>query len=87
MNGEFLDRTIKKELTLEFTYVDLFYAFCRAKGIEDPECDVETEEEYTALEKEFEDKITGSDISYLGHKIYMNGMDAINYAMEEVERR
>ena len=82
-----IDKAIKETLEIKFTYVDLFYAFCNAKGIDDPECDVETDEEYEALEKEFEEKIKYKDLQELRDAIVADNMERINYKMMEVERR
>ena len=82
-----IDKAIKDNLEIKFSYVDLFYAFCEAKGIEDPENDVESDEEYEALEKEFERKIKYDDLRDLGIAIMEEGMERISYAMEEVEKR
>lgn len=82
-----IDKVIKDHLEIKFTYVDLFYAFCNAKGIEDPECDIETDEEYEALEKEFESKIKYEDLRDLGTAIMADGMERICYTMSEVEER
>ena len=59
---------------LRWNSVDLFYAFCEAKGIEDPECDL-TEDEYTAMEAEFHEKVT---YTFLG-----NLVDAISRDVNE----
>ena len=82
-----IDNAIKENLEIKFTYVDLFYAFCAAKGIEDPECDVATDEEYEALEKEFESKLKFKDIYDLAAAIVAYGMEQINNTMETVARR
>ena len=82
-----IDNAIKENLEIKFTYVDLFYAFCAAKGIEDPECDVATDEEYEALEKEFESKIKFDDLYNLGAAIVADGMELINCTMETVAKR
>lgn len=82
-----IDKAIKETLEIKFTYVDLFYAFCNAKGIDDPESDVETDEEYEALEKEFEEKIKYGDLQELRDAIVADNMERINYKMMEVERR
>lgn len=82
-----IDKAIKETLEIKFTYVDLFYAFCKAKGFEDPENDIETDEEYDALEKEFERKIKFEDLFNLGAAIMVDGMERINYTMDEVEKR
>ncbi len=81
-----LDKTIKEKLTVTINYIDLFYAFCAAKGIDDPES-VDTDEEYSALEKEFESKITYNDISDLSQNIMHNTMEIINCAMQSVANR
>lgn len=82
-----IDKAIKETMKIEFNYVDLFYAFCAAKGIEDPECDVETDEEYEALEREFESKISYRDLKDLGDAIIADGMKRISRTMEEVASR
>lgn len=82
-----IDAAIKENLEIKFTYVDLFYAFCAARGIEDPEADVATDEEYEALEKEFESKIKLNDLYNLGAAIVAYGMEQINNTMETVARR
>lgn len=82
-----IDEAIKKTMEIKFTYVDLFYAFCKAKGIEDPECDVETDEEYSALEEEFINKIKFIDLWNLSAAILSNGLKLIDDAMKEVEGR
>ena len=62
MTFEKIDQYLKENLT--FNSVDLFYAFCNAKGIDNPE-EVETDEEYTALEDEFCKKVTYDFLSRL----------------------
>lgn len=59
---------------LRWNSVDLFYAFCEAKGIEDPECDL-TDEEYSALEAEFQEKVT--------YTFLRNLVDAISQDVNE----
>ena len=82
-----IDNAIKETLEIKFTYVDLFYAFCNARGIEDPEVDIETDEEYEALEKEFESKIEFKDLYGLGAAIIADGMKRIIYTMTDVAER
>lgn len=84
---DMMEKAIKEHLEIKFTYIDLFYAFCNAKGIDNPDCDCETDEEYEALEKEFNSKIKLVDISRLGEAIVAAGMERINIAMKDVERR
>lgn len=55
MTFERIDKYLKE--TMVWNSIDLFYAYCNAKGIDDPECDV-TEEEYTELENKFQEKVT-----------------------------
>lgn len=78
-----IDKAIKENLEFSFSYVDLFYAFCLAKGIEDPE-EIETDEEYDNLEKEFNAKITYSDISNIRKEIIEYSMKKINESMVNV---
>lgn len=84
MKKENIDKAIKDYLKIKFSYIDLFYAFCGAKGIEDPESDL-TNEEYAALEKEFESKLGTADLL---HSIIINlSYDQIVHAIETVARR
>lgn len=82
-----IDNAIKETLEIKFTYIDLFYAFCNAKGYEDPENEIETDEEYEALEKEFESKLEFKDLFNLGAAIMADGMERIGYTMAGVARR
>ena len=82
-----IDKQIEENLTIKLNYVDLFYAFCNAKGIDDPECDVSTDEEYEALEKEFESKITLRDLQSLNQLIIKDAMNHVSEQMRDVERR
>lgn len=86
MKKESIDKAIKDYLKIKFSYVDLFYAFCAVKGIEDPESDL-TDEEYEALEKEFESKLEVADLSKLNSVIINLGSDQIYYTMETVAKR
>ena len=51
MNPVFADKSISEYLNTEWTFVDFFYAYCQARGIEDPENDL-TDEEYSRMEEE-----------------------------------
>lgn len=53
---------------LKWNYVDLFYAYCEANGMDDPEDDL-TEEEYDQMEKEFTDKVNRILLGKLVSKI------------------
>lgn len=73
------DEMIKKYLKIEFTFTDLFYAYCASKGIDDPEGDPDmTDELYSQLEKECEEKINYTMIVNLANEIMHDGMERIN---------
>lgn len=55
---------IKEYFNTEWNFVDFFYAYCASKGIDDPEEDL-TEEEYSRLERECEEKISVSMLARL----------------------
>ena len=76
-----MDKKIKMYMTFEWNFTDFFYAFCEAKGIEDPETDIETEEEYTALEEECKKLITNNLLSNLHEAIMQDANERIYYAM------
>ena len=56
MNTIQADKNINEYLNTEWTFVDFFYAYCQARGIEDPENDL-TDEEYSRMEEECAKKI------------------------------
>lgn len=56
MNTVQADKAINECLNTEWTFVDFFYAYCQARGIEDPENDL-TDEEYSRMEEECAKKI------------------------------
>ena len=67
-----IDEYLKKNFC--WNSVDLFYAFCASKGIDDPECDM-TDDEYDAMEREFCEKVTYDFLSSL--------MDAVSQDVNE----
>ena len=56
MNTIQADKNINECLNTEWNFVDFFYAYCQARGIEDPENDL-TDEEYSRMEEECAKKI------------------------------
>ena len=68
-----IDKCMKENL--QWNSTDLFYAFCAAKGIEDPEGSDLTVEQYAALEKEFCEKVN--------HQFLRNLCDAISEDVNE----
>ena len=68
---------------LKWTVTDFFYAYCEAKGIEDPETDL-SDEEYTRLEKIVEDELTPQFLSRLRDSIIEEAQERIFYAMNSV---
>lgn len=81
MTNEKIDEYINKNLA--WNSVEMFYAFCEAKGIDDPECDL-TDEEYSAMENEFQEKVTYQVVSDLFRKINIDIDVRIKDAMKEV---
>ena len=76
---------IEKYMTIKFDFTDFFYAYCNAKGFDDPEDDPEmTEELYTQLEQECAEKIDCAMLSELNeaiiHKAHEMIFDAIRVA-------
>ena len=57
-----------------WTETDLFWAWCRAKGIEDPESEL-TDEEYLNAERKFAGEIT--------HDFLRNLVDTVGQAVNE----
>ena len=80
-----LDKKIKTYMTFEWNFTDFFYAYCEAKGIEDPESDL-TEEEYTALEEACKKKLlTTGVLSALHDAIMQDVNERIFFTMAEGE--
>ncbi len=44
------DQLIKKYMNIEWCFQDFFYAYCEARGIDDPEA-IESDEVYERLKK------------------------------------
>lgn len=73
------DEMIKKYLTIAFNFTDLFYVYCASKGFDDPDSDPRmTDELYSQLERECEEKINYSMIRNLADAIMQDGMERIN---------
>lgn len=83
MTFEKIDKYLKDNLTWNST--DLFYKFCEAKGIDDPESDVETDEEYAALENEFCEKVTYTFLIRIIEAVTKDGDRRILQMMEREE--
>lgn len=79
-----MNQKIKKYLNdnIALTFTDFFYAYCAAKGIDDPESDL-TEEEYDILEHECEEKITVNMLLSLCYAIEEDINERITYLMRE----
>lgn len=57
----YLAKIIETHFKFSYTYYDFFCAYCKAKGIENPEEDL-TDEEYTAMEEEFDNKMKANKV-------------------------
>lgn len=77
MTNEKINKYLKENMV--WNSVDLFYAFCEAKGIDDPENDL-TDEEYAALEAEFHEKVTYDFLRNLVDAISEDVNERISYA-------
>lgn len=67
-----IDKYLKENMVWNST--DLFYAFCEAKGFEDPEWQL-SDEQYAEMEKEFQEKVT--------YTFLRNLVDAISQDVNE----
>lgn len=81
-----VDERIKNYFNTEWNFVDFFYAYCEAKGIEDPESGDLTDEEYGALEKELEKKLTYGFLVGLRETIIEDINERICYAVSDLVR-
>ena len=79
-----VDERIKKYFNTEWTFTDFFYAYCEAKGIDDPEGGDLTEEEYDRLEKECESKLTYGMLCGLREVIIEDINERIYWTMREI---
>lgn len=77
-----VDERVKKYFSTEWTFTDFFYAYCNAKGIDDPEEDID-EETYNRLEKECEEKLTYEFLVGLERVVTQDTIDHIYRAMED----
>lgn len=76
-----VDDLIEKELTIKWNFVDFFYAYCANLGIDDPETEIESEEEYTRLEKECESLINYTMIAGIRDAMIQYGNEIISNEM------
>lgn len=77
-----VDKRIKEWFNLTYNFVDFFYAFCNAKGIDDPEEEL-NDDEYARLEEECEKILTTSFLDTLRRNCEQEINDRIAMAMEE----
>lgn len=77
-----VDELIEKELKIDWNFVDFFYAYCANLGIEDPESDIESEEEYTRLEEECARKINYRLVANIRDAMIEYGNELISNAMD-----
>lgn len=77
-------KLIEDRMKFDYNIVDFFYAYCEAKGIDNPEEDINTDEEYDALENEFCEKINDSILYRLKISIMADIQEEINVAMEQL---
>ena len=75
-----VDERIKNYFNTEWTFTDFFYAYCEAKGIDDPESDID-EETYDRLEKECEEKLTYGFLTGLERAVTQDVNERIADAM------
>lgn len=76
---------VKRYANTEWTFTDFFYAYCAAKGIDDPEEDL-TEDEYFVIEKECEEKLCVSDFCKFRDKMIAEGNEILYAMMERLVR-
>lgn len=89
MLNQYKADVIEKHFKFDYNIVDFFYAYCNAKGIDNPEEDL-TDEEYDKLETECCEKITNTILDNLRRAIMQDINERIEAAMEAVvekERR
>ncbi len=71
---------IEEYMTIKFVFVDFFYEFCSARGIDDPETEL-SDEEYEKLENECKSKITTEMLSSLRSSLIQDANERINALM------
>lgn len=87
MRAMTIDEKITKLCDVRLTFTDFFYAYCAGKGIDDPEGGDLTDEEYDALEKECEGKLTYSFLTRFGEALMTEAMERVNATMGELARK
>ena len=75
------NETVKEYFSIEWTFTDFFYAYCAARGIDDPETDLDGDT-YDRLEKECEKILTVPCLRKLGDKMIAEVNELIYAAME-----
>ena len=88
MLDAYKSKLIEDRMKFDYNIVDFFYAYCEAKGIDNPEEDI-TDEEYDALENEFCEKINDSILYRFKISILADIQEEIKVTMEQLikERR
>lgn len=78
-----IEKAIKETLEIKINYIDLFYAYCDAKGIDDPEEELD-DAGYAAVKNEFESKLIYDDLRRLRNLILDNTHRAVENIMDDV---
>lgn len=79
-------KVINEQLTFQIGYADLFDSYCSAKGIDDPEEELD-DATYAELMEEFERKLTYEDLQRISIPVWDYITGFINNKMEEVAVR
>ena len=81
----YVDRIIEEYFNTKWCFVDFFYAYCKAKGIDDPENDLD-DETYGQLEEECERKINVGMLRRLREVITEDINERIQIVMDDIVR-
>ena len=80
------DEMVEDVLNVKWNAYDFFMAYCAAKGIDDPENDIDSEEEYTKLEEECGNAITYTMLCNLRDAIVADTNERIAQLMAKAAR-
>ena len=81
-----LKRMMSEYLRFNYNSVDFFYAFAKAKGIENPEEEL-TDEEYNKLEMEFDEALSYETLKKIIYKLKCSVQLYMDTELEETMRQ
>lgn len=79
-------RMISERMRFNYNSVDFFYAFAKAKGIENPEEEL-TDKEYDKLEREFDETLSYETLKKILYKLKCSVQLHMDIELDETMRQ